>query len=66
MHTEQQELERLIGKLPEQYQQIFNCSKYDTKSARNCDLRLISILKIYDQIKASQGRELKVLDLGCA
>lgn len=66
MPTEQQELERLIEKLPEQYQQIFNCSKYDTGSARNCDLRLTSILKIYDQIKSSLGRNLKVLDLGCA
>ena len=66
MHSKQKELKLLIEKLPEQYQQIFNCSDYDIKSARNCEIRLISILKIYDQIKASTGRDLRVLDLGCA
>jgi O-antigen chain-terminating methyltransferase len=66
MHSKQKDLKLLIDKLPEQYQQIFNCSDYDIKSARNCEKRLISILKIYDQIKASTGRDLRVLDLGCA
>ena len=40
------EIEDLIEELPEQYQQIFNYSKYDLSSSRNCDSRLNKISEI--------------------
>ena len=59
-------IELLVEKLPEQYQQISSYSNYDSSSSRDCDFRLCEILKIYKQIKKTLGRELRVLDLGCA
>ena len=60
------EVEVLIEKLPEQYQQIFSYSQYDSLGSRKCDSRLKKILDVYNQIKKQLERELKVLDLGCA
>ena len=59
-------IELLVEKLPEQYQQIFSYSNYDSSSSRDCDFRLYEILKIYRLIKKQLKRELRVLDLGCA
>ena len=66
MNTLNNEVEVLIEKLPEQYQQIFSYSKYDSLGSRKCDSRLKEILDVYNQIKKQLGRDLKVLDLGCA
>lgn len=66
MSNEEQEIDRLVRDLPEQYQQIFSYPKYDNTSSRNCKQRLEHILTVYERLKALYGRELKVLDLGCA
>ena len=66
MKKQNSEVELLIEKLPEQYQQIFSYAKYDSLGSRKCDSRLKKILVVYNQIKKQLVRELKVLDLGCA
>lgn len=66
MNKPNNEVEILIEKLLEQYQQIFSYSKFDSLSSRKCDSRLKKILDVYSQIKKQLQRELKILDLGCA
>ena len=66
MNKPKEEVELLIEKLPEQYQQIFSYSKYDSSGSRQCEPRLKKVLEVYNQIKKQLGRDLKILDLGCA
>ena len=37
MSQTNKEIELLVEKLPEQYQQIFSYSNYNSSSSRNCD-----------------------------
>ena len=64
MNKLKSEVEVLIEKLPEQYQQIFSYSKYDSSGSRKCDSRLKKILDVYNQIKKQLERELRYWILG--
>lgn len=59
-------LNEALEKLPEIYQPIYGYEEIRKSSSRKCADRLTYIEKIYDSLKSKLGRDLKVLDIGCA
>ncbi|MFV5330464.1 methyltransferase domain-containing protein [Enterobacter roggenkampii] len=59
-------LKTLVSELPEIYQTIFGHPEWDGDAARDCNQRLDLITEQYDNLSRVLGRQLKVLDLGCA
>ncbi|WP_096998295.1 class I SAM-dependent methyltransferase [Escherichia coli] len=59
-------LKMLVSELPEIYQTIFGHPEWDGDAARDCNQRLDLITEQYDNLSRVLGRQLKVLDLGCA
>lgn len=59
-------LSEAIEKLPEIYQPIYGYEEIGKSSSRKCADRLIYIRNIYEKLKNKLGRDLKVLDIGCA
>ncbi|MDB2643189.1 methyltransferase domain-containing protein [Luminiphilus sp.] len=59
-------IDQFIESLPEIYQPIFGHPKYDSQASRHCEDRLESITQIYSALRKRMGRDLVVLDLGCA
>lgn len=56
----------LVAALPEQYQPIFANPEMSDGSSRGCEDRLVLIRECARQLRATLGRPLRVLDLGCA
>ena len=59
-------LKTLVSELPEIYQTIFGHPEWDGDAARDCNQRLDLITEQYDNLSRVLGRQLKVIDLGCA
>jgi len=55
-----------VDALPEKYQPIYGYPEISTGSSRICDDRLAIIKKVYEAMRIKLGRDLKILDLGCA
>jgi len=59
-------LNKLVKKLPEIYQPIFGHPNLGGNHSRPCDDRLQHIIEICLALKKALGRNIKILDLGCA
>lgn len=60
-------LQDCVDELPELYQNIYGHKEYDNESSRNCKERGIVIAGIIEQFRQKKGgKQLKILDLGCA
>jgi O-antigen chain-terminating methyltransferase len=55
-----------IGRLPEIYQQIFGHPELSGRASRQSDDRLAHVVDAYAALAGLLGRDLRVLDLGCA
>jgi O-antigen chain-terminating bifunctional methyltransferase/kinase len=55
-----------IGRLPEIYQQIFGHPELSGQASRSSDDRLAHVVDAYTALSGLLGRDLRVLDLGCA
>lgn len=64
--TVTRDIPELVRALPEVYQSIYGHQEYDGSAARACEDRLVSLVAIHDRLRASLGRPVRVLDLGCA
>ncbi|MCX9158407.1 methyltransferase domain-containing protein, partial [Niveibacterium sp. 24ML] len=60
------ELLKLVADLPEVYQPIFGHPELSSGVSRGCQDRLDYIAPIHNALRAAFGRDLRVLDLGCA
>ena len=56
----------LISDLPEIYQSVYGHPELSTAVSRQCTDRLNDIAQVHDSLQYLQGRQLRVLDLGCA
>ena len=59
-------IERLVSQLPEVYQPIYGHPDLSSSVSRPCYDRLEKISGIHDALRNLLGREVRVLDLGCA
>lgn len=59
-------IEQLVSRLPEIYQPIFGHPELSGQVSRPCIDRLAKIVQIHDGLCHVLGRQLNVLDLGCA
>ena len=66
MCNENMTINELIAALPELYQPIFGHPEFNSMASRNCDDRLIHVIKVYRALESVLNRPLRVLDLGCA
>ena len=64
--TVTRDISELVRALPEVYQSIYGHQEFDGSAARACEDRLVSLIAIHDRLRASLGRPVRVLDLGCA
>jgi O-antigen chain-terminating methyltransferase len=55
-----------VDRLPEIYQQIFGHPELSGQASRSSDDRLAHIIDAYTALSGRVGRDLRVLDLGCA
>lgn len=58
-------IKELIESLPEVYQPIFGYNEFDVTS-RHCLDRLEEVSKVIKSLKGNRGKQIKILDLGCA
>lgn len=56
----------LVEALPEKYQPIFGHPELSSGSSRGCFDRLETILDVVRRLRSQLGRQVRVLDLGCA
>jgi len=56
----------LVEALPEKYQPIFGHPELSSGSSRGCFDRLETILDVARRLRSQLGRQVRVLDLGCA
>lgn len=56
----------LVEALPEKYQPIFGHPELSSGSSRGCFDRLETILDVARRLRSRLGRQVRVLDLGCA
>ncbi|WP_082848298.1 methyltransferase domain-containing protein [Delftia sp. GW456-R20] len=59
-------IEYLVSQLPEVYQPIYGYPDLSSGVSRPCHDRLDKIFDVYTALKGLLGRQVKVLDLGCA
>lgn len=59
-------LENAVAELPEKYQPIYGHNELSGDVSRNSLDRFVKILDLYRSLSTYLGRELRVLDLGCA
>lgn len=60
------EIGLLVEILPEIYQPIYQHPELSKGVSRICDDRLVHILEVYNSLQEKLGRQVRVLDLGCA
>lgn len=56
----------LVSKLNEVYQPIYGYPEHSRKASRKGDIRLLDIKNVHDALQKGLGRQVRVLDLGCA
>ncbi len=59
-------LRALVAALPELYQPIYGHPEWTSSASRPCADRLVTLATVHDALAAALGRQVRVLDLGCA
>lgn len=59
-------IRELVDALPEKYQPIYGHPELSSGSSRSCFDRLDTILDVARRLRTALGRQVRVLDLGCA
>ncbi len=59
-------IDQLVNALPEKYQPIYGHPELSDGSSRDCEDRLPIIRDVAERLRTTLGRQLRVLDLGCA